>query len=168
MTVVQPNDMHNEEKVRRWTISKEELQSWIPIFREAALDTIYKWDEFYPDKDSCYYCPASGVCDAERQYRIDQCKLDFIDGIDTEQIKVETPKLGSLSYNEIGAIVRDADSIKKFVDNVCSFAKSLLDGADENVKNKIGKKLVVQKGRKSYCKTQAEIREYLELSLIHI
>lgn len=165
MVVIQPNDGSNPEKVRRWVITKEELATWIPIFRQAALDTIYKWEEFNPSKDNCHYCPAAGACKAQMDNAKELVKMDFADEYVDEQ-KIGLPQIGSLTYEQLGLIVKNADAIKNFVDSVVKFSKSRIMEGDDDMKKAAGKKLVAGRSSRKYSMTDAEVIEYLKDELL--
>lgn len=169
MVVVQPNDMNNEEKVRRWRITKDELREWIPIFRQAALDVIYKHDTFNPSQDNCHYCPAKGECESQKQLVSDICKIDFAEDYEEDESGKEVlvaPPLGSLSYDELRRIVDNADFIKNYVESVSSVVRKLIENGDSDTKQKLNRKLVKGSSRRTYKYTDKEIIKYLEEDLL--
>ena len=170
MVVVQPNDMQNEEKVRRWRITKDELRAWIPIFRQAALDTIYKWDTYTPSQDNCHFCPAKGGCEDQKKLVSDICKMDFAEDfeedIDTDEEVLIAPPLGGLNYDELRRIADNADFIKNYVDSVLKLVRNLVENGDDKMKERLNRKLVQGSSRRSYKHTEKEIIAFLEDELL--
>ena len=170
MVVVQPNDMQNEEKVRRWRITKDELRAWIPIFRQAALDTIYKWDTYTPSRDNCHFCPAKGGCEDQKKLVSDICKIDFAEDFeedtDTDEEVLIAPPLAGLNYDELRRIADNADFIKNYVDSVLKLVRNLVETGDDEMKERLNRKLVLGRSRRSYKFTDKEIINYLEEDLL--
>ncbi len=107
LTIIQPNvrDMPDS-----YCISYKELMEWrdmelVPSILRVLSDN----PPFYPEESVCKYCPASGYCEHQKQYLIQQAQTDFTDTL---------PDISTLSYLQKLRIVKYATHIQNFIDAV--------------------------------------------------
>ena len=107
LTIIQPNvrDMPDT-----YCISYKELMDWcnnelVPSILLVLSDN----PPFYPEESICKYCPASGCCDHQQKYLIQQAQTDF-----TETL----PDISTLSDWQKFKIVKYATHIQNFIDAV--------------------------------------------------
>jgi len=111
--VVQPRDRHNENAVRRWVISIEQLTTWAEtVLRPAAERTddpvaplvVGKW---------CRFCNVA-LCDAKGAEALALAKTEFSNPI--------FPDPANMSAEELGKVVAFVRAFSTWTEQVDSFA----------------------------------------------
>lgn len=151
IVIVQPRYKDEDvQKVRRWTVSKEDLL----LFKERAVDAI---DAACDPSAVCIagswckktFCPAQGVCPALRD--------GVVAVVDKEYTALKFPDPAKLSPEEIRKVLDAAGMISSWAKEVHAYAKH--QAAELGVKIP-GYKLIQKKGRRAWTDEVAVENEF--------
>lgn len=138
LTIVQPR----LDSLSDWEISAEELRKWgREIFVPKANEALSGNGEFHPGTDTCRFCKARFQCRARSEFFLAVAQHEF-----------RAPDL--LSDEEMAEILLKADALKKWVEEVYTYAQN---EAIDNRKAWPGFKLVVGKSNRKYTNEDAVI-----------
>lgn len=112
MTIVQPATKSEPDS---FVMDIPTLLRWrdevlIPAAELAMSDD----PPFHASEENCRYCPASGVCTHQKQYLIEQAKLDFDEPNLVIAVLTDTQKMNIAKY---------ASHLKQFIDSVLDTVK---------------------------------------------
>jgi hypothetical protein len=113
--IVQPR-MNNIEFIH-YTL--EELESKIPIYKQAAALAMSEFAPRVPSLEACQFCRAKPVCGAlHNKYK--------------EVIKVLEKPIANISKEEVANVFENKDLVKKFLDSVEKYIKEdILQGSND-------------------------------------
>jgi len=138
MAIFQPRT-YEGSPTKIWTVTLGQLELFaLPIADAATVITIGNTDnlEFTPSDDACQWCSAKGFCKARAQHYSSNLKTQAVelltDLTETKHTKGESytvpaPDFETLSEAQITAIVKNASSIKSWLNSVESEAYKLLE-----------------------------------------
>lgn len=131
LTIVQPR----LDSISEWSISADELRKWgAEVFVPKAEEALSGRGEFHPGVDTCRFCKARFQCRARSEYFLAVAQHEF-----------KEPDL--LTDEEMAEILTKADALKKWVEEVYTFAQK---EAIDNRKEWPGFKLVMGKSNRKY------------------
>lgn len=131
LTIVQPR----LNSLSTWEISASELSKWgEEVFVPKANEALSGNGHFNPGTDTCRFCKARFQCRARAEFFLEEAEHEFCE-----------PDL--LSDEEMAEILEKADALKKWAEEVYSFAQK---EAIDNHKEWPGYKLVRGKSNRKY------------------
>lgn len=138
LTIVQPR----LDSISEWSIPADDLRKWgAEVFVPKAEEALSGRGEFHPGVDTCRFCKARFQCRARSEYFLAVAQHEF-----------KEPDL--LSDEEMAEILAKADALKKWVEEVYTFAQK---EAIDNRKEWPGFKLVMGKSNRKYTNEEEVI-----------
>lgn len=138
LTIVQPR----LDSISEWSISADDLRKWgAAVFVPKAEEALSGRGEFHPGVDTCRFCKARFQCRARSEYFLAVAQHEF-----------KEPDL--LTDEEMAEILTKADALKKWVEEVYTFAQK---EAIDNRKEWPGFKLVIGKSNRKYTNEEEVI-----------
>lgn len=138
LTIVQPR----LDSISEWSISADDLRKWgAEVFVPRAEEALSGRGEFHPGVDTCRFCKARFQCRARSEYFLAVAQHEF-----------KEPDL--LTDEEMAEILTKADALKKWVEEVYTFAQK---EAIDNRKEWPGFKLVMGKSNRKYTNEEEVI-----------
>lgn len=136
LTIVQPR----LNSLSTWEIGAEELKAWSrDVFVPKVTEALEHRGTFHPGTDVCRFCKARFQCRARAQFYLEVAQHEF-----------KNPDL--LSDEEMADVLQKADALKKWVEEVYSYAQN---EAVENHKEWPGFKVVRGKSNRRYTDEDA-------------
>lgn len=89
MTVVQPRAAHKDGPIRRWVLSRKELQGWIATFKGGAMATEDPNAKAVPTEEGCRWCNGRSNCLAIHNKTIEICQTEFSEDNPTGRLPEE-------------------------------------------------------------------------------
>uniref|UniRef100_UPI004056281C DUF2800 domain-containing protein n=1 Tax=Agathobacter sp. TaxID=2021311 RepID=UPI004056281C len=138
LTIVQPR----LDSISEWSISADDLRKWgAEVFVPKAEEALSGRGVFNPGIDTCRFCKARFQCRARSEYFLAAAQYEF-----------REPDL--LTDEEMAEILTKADALKKWVEEVYTFAQK---EAIDNRKEWPGFKLVMGKSNRKYTNEEEVI-----------
>ena len=148
MIIVQPR---TSEPVRRWTVTRQYLNTWAKFLRKAALATDDPDAPRIPGDKQCMWCRFRASCPELQALVLERTLGEFEDDDD-----LELPDVGEMEIYDIAKVLRWTEMIRSYLNSVETRALRMLEQG-ETVE---GRKLVDKLGRRAW--TDAEkVRTWL-------
>lgn len=140
--IVQPRAFHPEGPVRAECLEPFELVEWsAELF--AAIDRTLADDAPLAAGDHCRFCPAAGMCPALASKALAVMEQDF-DVLDHPQAP---PAPDSLTPEQIGRVLDQADVVEKWLSAVRAHAAGMLDRGEAVP----GWKMIEKRGQRKWA-----------------
>jgi len=112
LTIVQPNALHQDGKIRSFELTWTELEAWRDNVLMPAVEMALKPGAPLATGAHCLFCDASGICPAQDKATTDLLEQHF----DIISADAAPPLVESLSFDRLQEIHLAAPMIKKFLD----------------------------------------------------
>ncbi len=129
MTIVQPRHHDEDDRIRTATMTIGEIRMWARKVLEPGIAATFDPKARLVPGEHCQYCPAAktGKCPAIQDQALSAATEVFPDA-DVEQAPLTPPDPQSLSAERISAVLKAAPLLRKWLDNVESFANTQAKG----------------------------------------
>lgn len=130
IVIVQPRAPHREGPVRRWTISKTELEAWgREVLLPAALATEDPNAPLVAGKEHCKFCTAGAVCPAKREAAMAEAGVVFDDGMYPVPVEQQPPlpDVRSMTPEQAARVLRMKPLLLDFMANVEDYVRGSLE-----------------------------------------
>lgn len=127
MIVVQPR-MEGKE-YDEWTITIDELESYIPLFKEKA-EEVYSENPSYKVGNHCTWCKAKPTCKAMRNKTEELIQNSFDDDITLHKTPA-LPEVEKMTKDQIVKVLTYQKIIEEWLGSVASHAKEILEKGEE-------------------------------------
>lgn len=121
LVIVQPRAFHSQGPVRRWKVTRAELEAFkaeLIIHAEAALSPDAELNAGY----WCKFCPALGCCPECKDQAMALAKADF------GEAKIPTlPTPEKMTVDQIANVLAKADLLAEWLKGVEAYAQGLLE-----------------------------------------
>lgn len=144
--IYQPRHYHPKGSARNYNIGAEELTDWFTNECVPAMDATNDPESLFGIGDWCRFCPAKHDCPALRK--------------EMTEFQIDLP-VGSLTGDELGALLDTGDKIKKYLDALTKEAyRRIMQGTAVK-----GRKLVNKKSNRTWKHEKTVDGESVELDI---
>lgn len=142
LVIVQPRAFHVDSVVRAWTLTIEELKTYVDLFKKGIERVKSKARTFAGDW--CKFCAGSVICPEQTSRQLEKANIAF-----SEPLIDNTPafpQARDLTPSQISIVMQKADILKSWIDEVYAYAEDVLNRGGEVP----GFKLVEKRGSRKW------------------
>lgn len=134
LVIVQPRALHKDGPVRRWRLTRAELEEWA---KGPLLEAIRATDDpaapFAPNKDYCGWCPGLAACPALRKRAAEAFDVEF-DEAAVPAVPIRgLPTVESLTPEQMARMLEFKPLAEKLLTEVYNKAKAMLQEDPEAI-----------------------------------
>ena len=154
LVIVQPRAFHPESVIRSWTLSIDELKSYVVLFKKG-IERVKSGGRLYAG-DHCKFCPASVICPEQTTRSLEKANIAFSEPLEAMVPKLPDPK--DLTPEQISTLLKKSSALEAFVKSVEEYAEDYLKRGHDIP----GFKLVNKRGQRVWgdeAKLESDIRK---------